>query len=169
MRVEDTEDGDTVLVSGRGLLHLTVLIETMRREGFELMVGPPTVIEKNIDGERMEPFELVRSRNPPHLKNGLRVLFWAIASSGGAIAFLCLWVSTNRCVRALALTLYAPYFTTRWTLTSRRSTLARASACSMSARQATQMYFFVACFPLSCHGSACRHPMLPWAFSHRTR
>jgi hypothetical protein len=68
MRVEDTEDGDTVLVSGRGLLHLTVLIETMRREGFELMVGPPTVIEKNIDGERMEPFELVRSRNPPHLK-----------------------------------------------------------------------------------------------------
>uniref|UniRef100_A0A7S3ARZ6 Tr-type G domain-containing protein n=1 Tax=Haptolina ericina TaxID=156174 RepID=A0A7S3ARZ6_9EUKA len=59
MRVEDTEDGDTVLVSGRGLLHLTVLIETMRREGFELMVGPPTVIEKNIDGERMEPFELV--------------------------------------------------------------------------------------------------------------
>merc|ERR1719182_104414 len=59
MRVEDTDDGDTVLVSGRGLLHLTVLIETMRREGFELMVGPPTVIEKDIDGERMEPFELV--------------------------------------------------------------------------------------------------------------
>jgi len=59
MRVEDTDDGDTVLVSGRGLLHLTVLIETMRREGFELMVGPPTVIEKSIDGERMEPFELV--------------------------------------------------------------------------------------------------------------
>ena len=59
MRVEDTEDGDTVLVSGRGLLHLTVLIETMRREGFELMIGPPTVIEKEIDGERMEPFETV--------------------------------------------------------------------------------------------------------------
>merc|ERR1719478_394465 len=59
MRVEDTDDGDTVLVSGRGLLHLTVLIETMRREGFELMVGPPTVIEKTVDGERMEPFELV--------------------------------------------------------------------------------------------------------------
>jgi GTP-binding protein len=59
MRVEDTDDGDTVLVSGRGLLHLTVLIETMRREGFELMIGPPTVIEKQIDGERMEPFELV--------------------------------------------------------------------------------------------------------------
>merc|ERR1740133_607302 len=47
LRVEDTEDGDTVLVSGRGLLHLTVLIETMRREGFEIMVGCPTVIEKS--------------------------------------------------------------------------------------------------------------------------
>jgi len=59
MTVEDTDDGDTVLVSGRGLLHLTVLIENMRREGFEMMVGPPTVIEKEIDGDRMEPFELV--------------------------------------------------------------------------------------------------------------
>ena len=59
LRVEDTEDGDTVLVSGRGLLHLTVLVETMRREGFELMVGCPSVIEKTIDGERSEPFEMV--------------------------------------------------------------------------------------------------------------
>merc|ERR1719478_329791 len=59
LRVEDTDDGDTVLVSGRGLLHLTVLIETMRREGFELMIGPPTVIEKTENGERLEPFELV--------------------------------------------------------------------------------------------------------------
>jgi len=59
MRVDDTDDGDTVLVSGRGLLHLTVLIETMRRESFELMVGPPTVIEKSENGERLEPFELV--------------------------------------------------------------------------------------------------------------
>jgi GTP-binding protein len=59
LRVEDTEDGDTVLVSGRGLLHLTVLIETMRREGFELMVGCPSVIEKQEAGERQEPFELV--------------------------------------------------------------------------------------------------------------
>jgi len=59
MTVEDTDDGDTVLVSGRGLLHLTVLIETMRREGFELMVGPPTVIEKEVDGETHEPFETV--------------------------------------------------------------------------------------------------------------
>jgi len=59
LRVEDTEDGDTVLVSGRGLLHLTVLIESMRREGFEMMVGCPQVIEQEMDGERCEPFELV--------------------------------------------------------------------------------------------------------------
>jgi len=59
LRVEDTEDGDTVLVSGRGLLHLTVLIENMRREGFELMVGCPSVIEQEVDNKRCEPFELV--------------------------------------------------------------------------------------------------------------
>ena len=59
LRVEDTEDGDTVLVSGRGLLHLTVLIESMRREGFEMMVGCPQVIEKEVDGTMCEPFELV--------------------------------------------------------------------------------------------------------------
>jgi len=59
MRVEDTVDGDTLLVSGRGLLHLTVLIETMRREGFELSVGPPKTIEKVIDKQRHEPFEQV--------------------------------------------------------------------------------------------------------------
>lgn len=59
LRVEDTDDGDTVLVSGRGLLHLTVLIETMRREGFEMYIGCPTVIEKTEGGERQEPFELV--------------------------------------------------------------------------------------------------------------
>jgi len=64
LKVEDTADGDTFLVSGRGLLHLTVLIETMRREGFELMVGCPKVIEKTIDGERCEPFELVDIEMP---------------------------------------------------------------------------------------------------------
>jgi GTP-binding protein len=46
-------------VCGRGQLHLTVLIENMRREGFELLVGPPTVIEKQINGVTHEPFELV--------------------------------------------------------------------------------------------------------------
>merc|ERR1712196_656642 len=59
LRVEPTEDGDKVLVSGRGLLHLTGLIETRRREGFERMVGPPKVIEKEEGGERREPFEMV--------------------------------------------------------------------------------------------------------------
>merc|ERR1719181_2095084 len=70
LRVEDTEDGDTVLVSGRGLLHLTVLIETMRREGFELMVGCPSVIEKTIEGQRMEPFELVDVELPEEHAGG---------------------------------------------------------------------------------------------------
>lgn len=46
-------------MSGRGQLHLTVLIETMRREGFEMMVGPPTVITKMVDGKVREPFETV--------------------------------------------------------------------------------------------------------------
>ena len=62
LQVQDTSDSDTVQVFGRGLLHLTVLIETMRREGFELMVGCPRVIEKEIDGQRMEPFETVRQQ-----------------------------------------------------------------------------------------------------------
>lgn len=47
------------IVCGRGQLHLTVLIENMRREGFELMVGPPTVIDRVIDGVKCEPFEQV--------------------------------------------------------------------------------------------------------------
>merc|ERR1719247_318288 len=59
LRVEDTEDGDTVLVSGRGLLHLTVLVETMRRGLLHLTVGCPSVIEQQEAGERQEPFELV--------------------------------------------------------------------------------------------------------------
>lgn len=46
-------------MSGRGQLHLTVLIESMRREGFELMVGPPTVITKKVDDVLHEPFETV--------------------------------------------------------------------------------------------------------------
>jgi len=57
LRVEDTDNGDTFLVFGRGILHLGVLIETMRREGYELTVGQPQVIVKMIDGVRSEPFE----------------------------------------------------------------------------------------------------------------
>jgi GTP-binding protein len=57
LRVEPTEDRDSFEVSGRGLLHLSVLIETMRREGYELAVGKPQVIIKEIDCVSYEPFE----------------------------------------------------------------------------------------------------------------
>jgi GTP-binding protein len=59
LQVKDTPDADKFEVYGRGLLHLTVLMETMRREGFELMVGCPQVIEQVVDGQKMEPFEMV--------------------------------------------------------------------------------------------------------------
>ncbi len=57
MKVEDTESADSFLVYGRGILHLGILIETMRREGYELTVGQPQVIIKNIDGVKCEPYE----------------------------------------------------------------------------------------------------------------
>ncbi len=57
LRVEKTEGADRWIVSGRGVLHLSILIETMRREGYELQVGQPQVIYKEIDGERCEPIE----------------------------------------------------------------------------------------------------------------
>lgn len=59
LRVEETEDPDTFRVSGRGELHLSVLIENMRREGYELAVSRPKVIFREIDGRRQEPFEQV--------------------------------------------------------------------------------------------------------------
>nr|WP_202438358.1 ribosome-dependent GTPase TypA [Dickeya fangzhongdai] len=59
LRVEETEDPDAFRVSGRGELHLSVLIENMRREGFELAVSRPKVIFRTIDGRRQEPFEQV--------------------------------------------------------------------------------------------------------------
>jgi len=57
LRVEKTEGADRWIVSGRGVLHLSVLIETMRREGYELQVGQPQVIYKEIDGQKCEPVE----------------------------------------------------------------------------------------------------------------
>lgn len=57
LKVEETEDPDKFLVSGRGELHLGILIENMRREGYELAVSRPRVIIKEIDGEKHEPFE----------------------------------------------------------------------------------------------------------------
>ncbi|MDX1407769.1 MAG: translational GTPase TypA [Saprospiraceae bacterium] len=57
LRVEETESEDKFIVYGRGVLHLAILIETMRREGYELQVGKPQVIIKEIDGVRCEPVE----------------------------------------------------------------------------------------------------------------
>ncbi len=57
LRVEDTGDTDIFRVSGRGELHLTILLENMRREGFELAVGKPRVVFKEINGEKCEPYE----------------------------------------------------------------------------------------------------------------
>ena len=57
LKVEDTDGADSFLVYGRGILHLGILIETMRREGYELTVGQPTVIIKEINKKKCEPFE----------------------------------------------------------------------------------------------------------------
>ncbi len=57
MRIEETGSPDQLLVYGRGIMHLSVLIETMRREGYELQVGQPKVIIKEIDGQKCEPVE----------------------------------------------------------------------------------------------------------------
>lgn len=57
LRVQTTDTEDKFIVHGRGILHLSVLIETMRREGYELQVGKPQVILKEIDGETQEPYE----------------------------------------------------------------------------------------------------------------
>lgn len=59
MRVEETSSPDSYLVFGRGILHLSVLIETMRREGYELQLGQPQVIVKEIDGQKCEPIEVL--------------------------------------------------------------------------------------------------------------
>jgi GTP-binding protein len=59
LKVEDSEDGDSLMVYGRGILHLGILIETMRREGYELTIGQPQVIVKEIDGKKCEPYEVL--------------------------------------------------------------------------------------------------------------
>lgn len=64
MRVEETDSADTFKVSGRGELHLSILIEQMRRQGYEFQVSPPTVIFKEENGKRMEPMELLMIEVP---------------------------------------------------------------------------------------------------------
>ena len=59
LRVEFTSDNDTFVVSGRGELHLTILLENMRREGYELAVGRPRVVMKDVGGQKQEPYELL--------------------------------------------------------------------------------------------------------------
>ncbi|MBN1413931.1 MAG: translational GTPase TypA [Bacteroidales bacterium] len=59
LRMEPTDSGDSFTVYGRGVLHLSILIETMRREGYELQVGQPRVIIKSIAGEKCEPVEIL--------------------------------------------------------------------------------------------------------------
>jgi len=59
LRVEETADADVFRVSGRGELHLTILLETMRREGFELAVGKPRVVYREINNEKCEPYEIL--------------------------------------------------------------------------------------------------------------
>ena len=59
LRVQETEDTDVFLVSGRGELHLTILLENMRREGYEMAVSRPRVLLKEVDGQKCEPFEML--------------------------------------------------------------------------------------------------------------
>ncbi len=71
LRVENTESPDKWVVSGRGELHLSILIETMRREGFELQVSRPEVIVKTIDGVDCEPFERVQIDTPEEYQGSI--------------------------------------------------------------------------------------------------
>lgn len=59
LKIEETESPDAYMVYGRGILHLSILVETMRREGYELQLGQPRVIVKEIDGEKCEPVEIL--------------------------------------------------------------------------------------------------------------
>lgn len=67
LRVNETDSADKFMVFGRGVLHLSVLIETMRREGYELQIGQPQVIIKEIDGKKCEPIEELTIDIPENL------------------------------------------------------------------------------------------------------
>ena len=64
LRIEDTASPDSMMVYGRGILHLSILIETMRREGYEFQIGQPKVILKEIDGKKCEPIEMLTVQVP---------------------------------------------------------------------------------------------------------
>ncbi len=67
LRVEPTESPDAFQVFGRGIMHLSILLETMRREGYEVQVGKPMVIIKEIDGQKHEPIEILTIDLPEHI------------------------------------------------------------------------------------------------------
>ena len=69
LRVEDTDSPDKLQVFGRGILHLAVLIETMRREGYELQLGQPKVIIKEVDGQKLEPIEQLTIEVPENFSS----------------------------------------------------------------------------------------------------
>ncbi len=71
LRIDPTDSPDRWVVSGRGELHLSILIETMRREGYELQVSRPEVIEREIDGVRSEPFERVQIDTPEEYQGSI--------------------------------------------------------------------------------------------------
>lgn len=64
LKVEDTDSPDSLMVYGRGILHLSILVETMRREGYEFQIGQPKVILKEIDGRKCEPVEVMNVQVP---------------------------------------------------------------------------------------------------------
>ena len=64
LRVEDTDSPDSLMVYGRGILHLSILVETMRREGYEFQIGQPKVLLKEIDGKKCEPIEVMNVQVP---------------------------------------------------------------------------------------------------------
>ena len=69
LRVEDTDSPEKLQVFGRGILHLAVLIETMRREGYELQLGQPKVIIKEVDGQKLEPIEQLTVEVPENFSS----------------------------------------------------------------------------------------------------
>ncbi len=75
MRIQETEDKSGVEVAGRGVLHLSVLMETMRREGFEFQVGRPQVLIKTIDGQKQEPYEDASVETPSEYSGKIIELF----------------------------------------------------------------------------------------------
>lgn len=83
LRIEDTASPDSMMVFGRGILHLSILIETMRREGYEFQIGQPKVIIKEIDGKKCEPIEMLTVQVPEQFAG--RVIELVTAKKGEMI------------------------------------------------------------------------------------